>query len=54
MKWEVQPGDYISRIFGSFSPQGYLASVGLSTWTGQGNHFGSQEKDEFQFNLEYG
>jgi len=54
MKWEVQPGDYINKINGSFTQQGYLASLGLSTWTGQGNQFGTIEKDGFQFSLEYG
>ena len=50
----MQPNDAVNRITGSFTEQGYLASLALASLYGQSYNFGSPEKDVFNFDLSQG
>jgi hypothetical protein len=54
VKWELEPGDQISQIEGSFTDQGYLAQVNFKTWRCAQGVFGTAENDKFNFTVEYG
>ena len=55
LKWQLQAGDSIKKIRGSFSREGYLAEVLFETISGFNAQFGAYSGDEpFQFTLEQG
>ena len=40
LAWQVDPGDHICEIAGSFTDQGYLAELKLRTWKASTRTFG--------------
>ena len=51
LKWESQYGDSIVKIKGSFTDEGYLAEIVLTSRNKIVSRFGNSSNDGFQFSL---